>query len=131
MSTYFTYTDIRMTTATLINTLQQKSYLCIPFLRIARPQSQFPHPCVCERLIYSQDRSTPHTVFLQQNIPGRGNIETALGIFVSNFRYWFFAVQKVVCSCRSCPVIIVLAFDFVLCCPAVLQFPVQATVPCL
>ncbi len=25
------------------NTLQRKSHLCIPFLGIARPQSQFPH----------------------------------------------------------------------------------------
>jgi hypothetical protein len=29
-----------------------------PFLGIARPQSQFPHSCVCERFIHSQDRST-------------------------------------------------------------------------
>ncbi len=39
-------------------TLQRKYHLCIPFLGIARPQSQFPHSCVCERFIYSQDRST-------------------------------------------------------------------------
>ncbi len=38
--------------------LQCKSYLCIPFLGIARPQSQFPHSCVCERFIYFQDQST-------------------------------------------------------------------------
>ncbi len=37
---------------------KKKSHLCIPFLGIARPQSQFPHSCVCERFIYSQDRST-------------------------------------------------------------------------
>ncbi len=35
-----------------VTTLQRKFYLCIPFLRIARPQSQFPHSCVCERFIY-------------------------------------------------------------------------------
>ncbi len=29
----------------------------IPRKGIAQPQSQFPHSCVCERLIYSQDRS--------------------------------------------------------------------------
>ncbi len=34
------------------------------FLGIARPRSQFPQPCVCERFIYSQDR---FTYFLQQN----------------------------------------------------------------
>ncbi len=44
--------------------LQRKFHLCIPFLGIARPQSQFPHSCVCERVICSQDRST---YFLQQN----------------------------------------------------------------
>jgi hypothetical protein len=38
--------------------LQRKSYLFIPFLGIARPQSQFPHSCDCERFVYSQDRST-------------------------------------------------------------------------
>jgi hypothetical protein len=43
--------------------VQQKSYLCIPFLGIARPQSQ--HSCVCERFVYFQDRST---YWLQQNI---------------------------------------------------------------
>jgi hypothetical protein len=39
------------------HTLQGKSHLCIP-LGIAWPQSQFLHSCVCERFIYSQDRST-------------------------------------------------------------------------
>jgi hypothetical protein len=29
----------------------------IPRNEIARPQSQFPHSCVCDRFIYSQDRS--------------------------------------------------------------------------
>ncbi len=40
------------------NLLQRKFYKCIPFLGIARPQSQFPHSCVCERFTYSHDRST-------------------------------------------------------------------------
>jgi hypothetical protein len=43
--------------------LQRKFRLYIPFLGIARPQPQFPHSCVCERFIYSQDWST---YFLQQ-----------------------------------------------------------------
>jgi hypothetical protein len=30
-------------------TLLGKSHLYIPFLGIARPHSQFPHSCVCER----------------------------------------------------------------------------------
>ncbi len=38
-------------------TLQGKSHLCFPFLGIARPQSKFPHSCVCERFINSQDLS--------------------------------------------------------------------------
>jgi hypothetical protein len=44
--------------------LQRNSHICIPFLGIARPQSQFPHSCVCERFTYFQDRST---YFLRQN----------------------------------------------------------------
>ena len=38
--------------------LQGKFHLCSPFLGIARPQSQCPHSCVCERFINSQNRST-------------------------------------------------------------------------
>jgi hypothetical protein len=43
-----------------VSTLQEKSHLhlCISFLGIARPQSQFLYSCVCERFIYSQDLST-------------------------------------------------------------------------
>ncbi len=37
----------------LPSTLQRKSYLCIPFLEIARPHSQFLHLCACERFIFS------------------------------------------------------------------------------
>ncbi len=36
----------------------KKSHLFIPFLGIARHQSQFAHSCVCERFIYSQDLPT-------------------------------------------------------------------------
>ncbi len=39
-----------------LSTLQGK--FCISFLGIARPQSQFPHSCVCEPFIYSQNWST-------------------------------------------------------------------------
>jgi hypothetical protein len=39
-------------------TLQGKFHLGIPYLGIARPQSQFPHSCVGEPFIYSQDQST-------------------------------------------------------------------------
>ncbi len=38
-------------------TLQRKSHLCVPRKEIARPQSQFPHSCVCERFhIFSCSR---------------------------------------------------------------------------
>ncbi len=33
-------------------TLQRKSHLCTSRKGIARPQTQFPHSCVCERYIY-------------------------------------------------------------------------------
>ncbi len=48
--------------------LQGKSHLRIPFLGIARPQSQFlhsPHSCVCERFMYIP-RIDPD-ISLQQN----------------------------------------------------------------
>jgi hypothetical protein len=80
------------------------------FFGIARLQSQFPHSCVCERFIYSQDQST---YFLQLNrqidhgticinrsqTHDCGNWDCGLaipflGIFVSSFRYCFLAVCK-------------------------------------
>ncbi len=41
-----------------LHTLYRKSNLCILRKGIAQPQSQFLHSCVCERIIYSQNRST-------------------------------------------------------------------------
>jgi hypothetical protein len=38
-----------------LSALQEKFHLCIHFLGLAKPQSQFPHSCVCEPFIYSQD----------------------------------------------------------------------------
>ncbi len=52
------------------STLQGKSHLCIPFLGIAQPQSQFRHSCVCERFIYFQDRSTYILAAERQTNPG-------------------------------------------------------------
>jgi hypothetical protein len=63
-------------------TLQGQFRLYIPFLGIARPQPQFPHSCVYERFIYSQDQST---YFLQRNRQThRGNIRGASKIKVKN-----------------------------------------------
>ncbi len=50
--------NARILCRTLWYALQGKSHVCIPFLGMARPCSKFPHSCVCERFIYSQDRST-------------------------------------------------------------------------
>jgi hypothetical protein len=55
---YMTYLIWRCEQMFLIATLQGKIHICIPFLGIARPQSQFPHSRVCERYLYSQDWST-------------------------------------------------------------------------
>ncbi len=55
-----------------VYTLQRQLRLYIPFLGIARPLPHFPHSCVFERFIHSQDQST---YFLQQT--HRGNIKFA------------------------------------------------------
>ncbi len=108
----FNHNDLRMIyffPTVLYLALKWKSHLCVPFLGIARPQSQFLHWCACEQFIYFQDR---FTYILQQNRQiYRGNIHINrsqtpecgnwncgraipfLAIFVSNFRYWFFAVH--------------------------------------
>ncbi len=52
--------------------LQRQFHFYIPFLGIVRPHPQFPHSCVCERFIYSQDRST--YFLLQKRQTHRGNI---------------------------------------------------------
>jgi hypothetical protein len=42
----------------ILNTLHTRSGLCIPKNETARPRSQFPHSCICERFVYSHDLST-------------------------------------------------------------------------
>jgi hypothetical protein len=74
----------------------------------ALPQSQFPHSCVCERFIYSQDRSTYFFAAEYADRSGEyinrtqkhecknwdyGRAVHFLGIYVSNFRYSIFAVN--------------------------------------
>jgi hypothetical protein len=78
-------------------TLQRKSHLCIPFLGIAQGQSQFLYLCVCERFILYIPRIGPH---ISCRRIGRSIVriykpltDIFLKIFVSNFRYWFFAMQ--------------------------------------
>ncbi len=54
--------------------LQRKSHLCIPRKGIARPQSQFPHSCICERFIHILPGSV-HIFSMQQNrLTDSGNI---------------------------------------------------------
>ncbi len=82
----------------------------IPRTGIARTQSLFPHSCVCERLIYSHDRSAYSDAGKYVNRSweyinrsqthecgnwDRGHAIPFLGIFVSNFRYCSFAVWSV------------------------------------
>ncbi len=85
-----------------IDTLQRQFGLYIPSLGIARPQPQFPHSCVLERFIYSQDQSTYSSsrtgrpiVRSQTHECGNwdwGPDSPFLEIFVSNFRHFVFAV---------------------------------------
>jgi hypothetical protein len=43
---------------TIRRALQRRSDLCFPRNQTVRPRSQFPYSSICERFIYSQDRST-------------------------------------------------------------------------
>ncbi len=84
-----------------------KNHLCIHFLGTALLQSQFPHSCVCERfklfpgLVHIfpagiADRSLEYINRSQKHECGNWECDRAipfLGIFVSNIRYWFFAVS--------------------------------------
>ncbi len=80
-------------------TLQGKSPLRIPFLGIAWPQPKFPHSCVCERFIYSQDRSTyflQHTVkrariiCLMKMHPGSGRVKSISKCSMTPFYFTFY-----------------------------------------
>ncbi len=78
----------------MYSALQRKSHIGIPFLGIAWPQSQFPYSCVCERFIYSQDRS----IYINRSQTHEGGnwdcgrAILLLGIFILNFWHWFFEV---------------------------------------
>jgi hypothetical protein len=64
------------------NALQRQFRLYIPFLGIARPQSQFPHSCVCELFIYIP-RIGPH-------ISSSRNGSSIVGIYnsLTDTRMW-------------------------------------------
>jgi hypothetical protein len=75
----------------------------IPRNETARPRPQFLHSCICERFIYSHDRSTNAIQQIGGPIVGiyksftdtvhecrsweHGHAVSFLGLFVSNFRY--------------------------------------------
>ncbi len=65
--------------------LQRQFRLCIPFLGIARHQPQFPHPCVCERFVYSQDLYIPR---IGPNISSSRKGRPIVGIYNSLTDTW-------------------------------------------
>jgi hypothetical protein len=110
-------------------TLQINFDFCISRKGTARPLSQFPHSCVCERFIYSHDWSTyfPAAEYADgswEYIIAHRNMRVGIGTVaaqflsweytcVSNFRYSIFAVQG---SCSSRlrrePFVFVKKFEF-------------------
>jgi hypothetical protein len=77
-------------------------YVHISINKTARPRSQFPHSCICERFTYSHDRSTYSWEYINRSQIHecinweRGRTVSFLGIFVTDFPYTVFAelVQK-------------------------------------
>ncbi len=56
--------------------------------KVARCQSQFPHSCVCERLIYTQDRSA-YSAAGKYVYPGSGNIWSRTIPFLGRHKWDF------------------------------------------
>ncbi len=99
---------VKETQSDTMQTMQRNFDLCIPRKGTARPQSQFPHSCVCEQFIYSHDRSTYfHAAeyadrsweFINRTQKHEcmnwvfGRAVPFLGIYVSSFQYSIFAVN--------------------------------------
>ncbi len=97
-------------------TKYQKFETNTPRKGIARPQSQFPHSCVCERFIYSHDRSAYSTA--GKYVDGSWNInsinrsqthecgnwdETAQFIFWADINGIFVAVHMILILPCSLP----------------------------
>jgi hypothetical protein len=75
--------------------------LCILFLGIARPQSQFPHSCVYEGFKYSQDRST-YFLAAEYSRIGRSMVgiyksltahECGIGTVSVQFLFWEYLIK--------------------------------------
>ncbi len=90
------------------STLQRKFNLCIPFLGITRPQSQFPHACVCERFIYSQ--LSVHIFFSKSRI-GRSivgslrHMNVGIETVAAQFLFWEYLLRLfgiVSLQCMQC-----------------------------
>jgi hypothetical protein len=82
----------------------------IPSKGITRPQSQFPHSCVCERFLYSHDGSAYSAAgkhvdrsweyINRSQTHGCGNWDWDLAIPVLGIHKWYFVALQ----CAVCPV---------------------------
>ncbi len=67
-----THPNKRMYNVHTANAMYGKFEITIPRNETSRPRSQFPHSCICERFIYSYDRST--NAIQQNRRTDRGNL---------------------------------------------------------